>query len=1020
MANHFSNAQGWTIGAHANFQAVTGNSTIIHNHPNLEREDRVTLHGRTVRRIIDGDIIFQRILLSEVLSVNVKPEGASTSTDLQVVKVKRTEQTAKIYGCRGKFTATTFEPVDGEDCVKFKEIVKVVLEAAMCGRSALLKQMFAVAESENAMTMIAHDGKFPVAIGYFGCGCSKASELVDGYKFVNRDWGEEEIVFYYLDYTLVCATSFELLDPAKECPQAIAVQALRDDGTLRFPVTNRFNDWSFNAKNLAWQYNPASLCLDPPTEDYLRPLLHPLSPLRQDIPLRQLDTAEIVAHVEESLGDVLHLVAPLGTSLITDLSLYARHGLLTFGTVINRCKPGILAHLPSLPSPEWFCHSDNPDVKASFSGSGRVDFSFRKTGDVRVELDFGWRIPEKDLSQLGCAFLCQSLHFCDDSGDARHCVVFVDRVGFCLQGTFPDDPTNCSTPAYLFVHPLPIDSVNNHPCVHYPFTKELFYWSHDSQGGNAIAKEDWERFGIPELSVKEWISSFWEEDGYALVQDHLCSRDHDLDGKQYAHEHRYPELIFADPHDTAMIEGLKDSNSDWETEASPSSSRPVSPSTPSIMEAPAKSTTDQCDGTPMLDINHDLAAATHIANKRQRTSAGGAIEPRRIHAEQQDFYHKNDETGHRQAFKEANVRFTSPLPRRDAFATQPGALSLNYTSAPRVNHPQDLHTGYDVPYGIRESGFIPYIPPDLSSTHVSVSTTDGVNGSATGSFPHSRDIDGARIQPQYTTTTNAFNDTYLQRNAHLGLNTINSNTPYHPHSLLNPTDSIYAEPIASSDTSYLPNVALSGIPHLTATNLNYIPLTAADDFSGMPTPSNHALSPNIPTDFSNKFAMHGRGTLSVPYGSVGRGGTTAPSSFHAGTISVGMTPQYDVPVDPTHSQWNLWGSSGTFHGDNSYAYPPLSNPAGSMGMPWPQPTATSLNHVPYTNVSNSHYHTPTANNYPSTAQDVLDPDGNASFVPYCGGGRVPQSSQQPPVYWPHTSSDGGGNQAPPSAFSAWN
>ncbi|KAJ8095943.1 hypothetical protein PM082_015164 [Marasmius tenuissimus] len=121
MSTHFSNAQGWTIGAHANFQAVAGNSTIIHNHHSSAREDRVTLHGRTVRRIIDGDINFQRVLSSEILSVKFKPEVESTSTESQVVKVKRMEQTAEIYGYQGRFTATSFEPVDEKDQEKFKE-----------------------------------------------------------------------------------------------------------------------------------------------------------------------------------------------------------------------------------------------------------------------------------------------------------------------------------------------------------------------------------------------------------------------------------------------------------------------------------------------------------------------------------------------------------------------------------------------------------------------------------------------------------------------------------------------------------------------------------------------------------------------------------------------------------------------------------------------------------------------------------------------------------------------------------
>ncbi|KAK1234565.1 hypothetical protein PQX77_002231 [Marasmius sp. AFHP31] len=549
------------LGANANFQAIAGNSTTIQNYNTSEREDRLTVRGRTVRKVIDGDIIFQRVLSSEVLSVKFKPEGASTSTESQVVKIKKMEQTAEIYGYQGKFTVTSLEPVEEKDREKFKEIAKIVLETAMCGRSALLKQIFAVAESENTMTTIACDGELPV--GNLNFRPSKAVELADGFVFSDQYYrGKEWIVLYYLDYTL-----------------ADGVQALRADGTLRFPVTNRWRDWSFNVRNLTWQYNPASLCLDPPEEQHLIPILYPTPPLRQET-LRHLDTAEIIALVEESLGDVLFLIAALGGTWDTSLSYYARHGLLTLGTVVNRWEPEILAHLSSTPSPEWFCWSRNPDVKADVSSSGRVDLSFQKTGDVKVVLQFGWRIPEKDPLQLECAFLCQSLHFGDDCEDVTD-VVYIDEVGFNLQCTFPVDPTNCSTPAYLFVHPLPTDFINNLHCIRYPLPEKLFYWSHDPQGRIAIAEEDWERFGIPKLSVQEWVCSFWRKEHYAVVREHLRSRSCSLDGKQYAREHGYPDLILADPHDTARLEELEWSESDIpEPETSPpaTSRQPFRPS----------------------------------------------------------------------------------------------------------------------------------------------------------------------------------------------------------------------------------------------------------------------------------------------------------------------------------------------------------------------------------------------------------------------------------------------------------
>ncbi|KAK1235136.1 hypothetical protein PQX77_001649 [Marasmius sp. AFHP31] len=582
MTTLFPNAQGTIIGANPNFQAIAGNSTTIHNYNTSEREDRLTVRGRTVRKVIDGDIIFQRVLSSEVLSVKVKPEGASTSTESQIVKVKKMEQTAEIYGYQGKFTATSFEPVDEKDRGKFKEIAKIVLEAAMCGRSALLKQVFAVAESDNAMALIAHDGGFPA--GNLNFGCSKEAELANGLQFSNQYRGKDMIVLYYLDYTLHWMAN----DSEK--------------------VTRRWNDWSFNVRNLTWQYNPASLCLDPPEEQHLLPILYPLPPLRQET-LRHLDTTKIVALVEESLGDVLFLIAAVGQRWITDLSYYARHGVLTLGTVVNCRKPEILAHLPSTPSPEWFCHSGNPDIKADVSSSGRVDFSFQKTGEVKVDLDFGWQIPEKGQLQLRCSFLCQSLLFGDNCDDVED-VVYIDQVGFDLQGTFPVDPTNHSTPAYLFVHRLPTEFIDNLHCVRYPLpenvmkTEKLFYWSHDPQGRNAIAEEDWEGFGIPKLSVREWVGSFWRKEHYAVVREHLRSRSCNLDGKQYAREHRHPELILADPHETARIEELEDPGLQPETSLSPP--QHASPSMPSPTDPPVIG----CGNTATLPT---ASAVTHWA-----------------------------------------------------------------------------------------------------------------------------------------------------------------------------------------------------------------------------------------------------------------------------------------------------------------------------------------------------------------------------------------------------------------------
>ncbi|KAK1216487.1 hypothetical protein PQX77_020904 [Marasmius sp. AFHP31] len=589
IPSNFRNAQHTTIGDNANLQAVAGDLTITtnNNYHSLER-DVITINGRTIRRVLDGDVILRRLLSSKILLINIQPEGTlSTESLSQVFKVKKTVQTAKIIGRREKFTAITLELITEKDRDKFVRFVKNVLEAAMCQRSTLLTQMFAVAES-NGLTLIAHD------------------ELANGLEFARR-YGNNWIVLYYLDYAY-----------------NVTIDFLRNDETVRFPVADRTEDWSFNVKSLTWQFDPASVLLNPPSERDLELFHNPPTPLHQEI-LPQLDTAEIVACVEESFGDVLHLLAQHGQRWICDLSKLAHHRLLTFGAVIDYNKRGILAYLPSIPSPEWFCKSLNPDVKVTFSSSvpWRVDLLFCKTSNVQVILVFGCRIPQKQRNQLRCVYLCQSLSFCDNSDDVED-VVFINEIGFYLKGAFHDDPTTCSTPAHLFVPPLLTEIINDTHHICYPLPEKLFYWSHDPQGRTAVVEEDWEKFGIPEFRVQKWIGSYWIENEWRYVRDYLQSGDYGPDGKQYARDHGYPELIHADPRNNAIEEiiysddpdsdskcsdsGLKTFNSDFENsgedrDISPSHPLPL-PSPSSLAEASTKCDTKHEDGKLAQPVSH--------------------------------------------------------------------------------------------------------------------------------------------------------------------------------------------------------------------------------------------------------------------------------------------------------------------------------------------------------------------------------------------------------------------------------
>ncbi|KAK1233437.1 hypothetical protein PQX77_003406, partial [Marasmius sp. AFHP31] len=500
MATYFPHAQGLTIGDHTNFQNVAGNA--ITNNYHYSQRDRKNVNGKMIRVVMDSDIHCLRLQSSKILSVDVEPDDeASTSSKPQAVRLKKMVQTAEIVGYQGRFTATTLEPVKGEDQHLFKKLAKSVLQAAVCHRSALLTQVFAVTESD-AMTMLTYN------------------ELTNVNE-VASCWNKDRIVTQYLNYIF-----------------NYALQSLHDDKALTFPVTHREEDWSIDFQTLTWHYNPANISLNPPSEKHLRLLAFRFSPLRQDA-VPQLNPTEIIAHVEKNLGDFLYMIATDGGNWLTDLSNWAQNGLVTFGAIVQRKRPGILAHFPSTPSPELFCKSYSPDVEASYSNSGRVDLSFQNTGNVNVTLYFALRIPNNDLR---VAYLCQSLPFYDGCRDVQH-LVCIDQVGFHLEGIFCEDLTTRPKPAYLFIRPLHTELINGLHCFRYPLSRNIFYWSNDPQGRDVIAEKDWERLRIPKMRVRGLIGTKWRDSLYVDVWELLHQKNCALDGKQYARERGYPELI---------------------------------------------------------------------------------------------------------------------------------------------------------------------------------------------------------------------------------------------------------------------------------------------------------------------------------------------------------------------------------------------------------------------------------------------------------------------------------------------
>ncbi|KAJ8095726.1 hypothetical protein PM082_022833 [Marasmius tenuissimus] len=299
--------------------------------------------------------------------------------------------------------------------------------------------------------------------------------------------------------------------------------ALDGDKTLMISVSPNEMFWTFNPRTHTWQYDMASVSISPPSANIsLDPLSYPPTPLRQDTRPR-LDTDGIVSCFEEQFGDFLHLIASFGqTRHVKDLSDFARHGYLTFGAVVDRNKPEILAYFPSTPPPEWLCETLSGDVQATYSTS--------------------------DPLRRRTAYLSQSVPFAEDCWGSLNDLVLIDDVQFSLVGTFYCNPASSATPVYLFVPPIPVEVVNNVYCIRYPLPDTLFFWCSDPAGQDVIGEEDWDTYGIPQLEIFTWIGSSWFRIDFATVQDHLRKRSCALNGRQYAWEHGCPELAYGDPH----------------------------------------------------------------------------------------------------------------------------------------------------------------------------------------------------------------------------------------------------------------------------------------------------------------------------------------------------------------------------------------------------------------------------------------------------------------------------------------
>ncbi|KAK1228063.1 hypothetical protein PQX77_008911 [Marasmius sp. AFHP31] len=589
MSSSFQCSGDFTFFGDPQFHNIAGNVTHIHQSRCgrcKEEENRILPRQTRFQEFYEGDVLLDGPVWSDEMIINVLKSTNPFRKPVETrVKVVRRFQTARIYpNYESTVTLLTIEPEAKEDkeiaCLVSASYViqrredsdevqlwKEFYHAYSNHRSARLAQMLGVVKLEMPAFVLHKGTKVSAAI-------AEADDLgipglASGLEFVNQ-YPTDGIVYTYLLYT-----------------HNVAMQALCAEIRM-FRVTTWFEDWMFNPENTSWHFDIASAsvrkCVEGKGSGTSIPLPQGTQP--------KLDACNITTYFEQAFGDVLYLYASSGCMWRHLLSSCAPHDLLTFGSVVQWRKR-IVGHFSSTPSPEWHFVNQSHNIRASYSTkvSSRVDFELYHTHDSRLYLHFSLCLPVKERIRLRAAYLSQH------PAGADVFTYFVDEIGFSLAGDLSHAPSMTTRPAYLFVPPLLFDHINGMCCIHHPLPDSLFYWASDPGGKDVIPEESWNDYGIPELEVQNWIGSCWPGNFYNSVRNHLRDKGYGSDGKQYARDKGYPELLrgaylSCDPHDRRMAE-LEDSDSGESSRAEP---QLTSPSTFSLVDTPIDFKGDYSEG----------------------------------------------------------------------------------------------------------------------------------------------------------------------------------------------------------------------------------------------------------------------------------------------------------------------------------------------------------------------------------------------------------------------------------------
>ncbi|KAF9262526.1 hypothetical protein L218DRAFT_386656 [Marasmius fiardii PR-910] len=311
-------------------------------------------------------------------------------------------------------------------------------------------------------------------------------------------------------------------------------------------VSHLSRDWTFNLRTGLFQYDITSTTLFYAEDSFSK---HQHSFTHWDLARSFPSSCNLPRESNEIISAVPNFLTLVSSTAYTvhveSLTDFVRHGVLTFGAVVDRTKPGILGHFPSIPCPEWYCSSNGTsDVDAEYSQSvpSLLHLTFKKETDIQMKLRFSLQQSLEDRQRYQTSYMIQSLSF-DDNDTKWDDLVLINNVHFLLSGTFMLNWIRSHSPVYLHVPPLSPIWINGMPCLPWTSANPFFYWSSDPSGVTRIAEADWESYGIPNLRVETYLGCCWLPSSYHAVQDYLWLKDYNLDGKQFATEHGYPPLI---------------------------------------------------------------------------------------------------------------------------------------------------------------------------------------------------------------------------------------------------------------------------------------------------------------------------------------------------------------------------------------------------------------------------------------------------------------------------------------------